>query len=80
MLWRPWIEASVRYDWLDNPAQAGQRFHAVTGGVDFYGGTLLKLQAVYTHKFHYGPEAVGVAPVDDDVFLLVGQLALERTF
>ena len=28
MLWRPWIEASARYDWLDDPAQPGQQFHA----------------------------------------------------
>ncbi len=80
MLWRPWIEVSARYDWFDNPAQAGQRFHAVTAGLDLYGGRLLKLQAVYTHKFHYGLAAVGAPDIDDDVFLLVGQLALERTF
>jgi hypothetical protein len=80
MLWRPWIEVSARYDWLDNPGQAGQRFHAVTAGLDLYGGKLLKLQALYTHKFHYGPMAVGAPAFDDDVLLFVGQLALERTF
>ncbi|HWE26446.1 MAG TPA: hypothetical protein VHB97_00510, partial [Polyangia bacterium] len=80
MLWRPWIEASARYDWLDNGGQAGQRFHAITAGVDLYGRKLLKLQAVYTHKFHYGAMSAGAPAIDDDVFLLVGQLALERTF
>jgi hypothetical protein len=80
MVWRPWIELSARYDWLDNPGQAGQRFHAVTAGLDLYGGRIVKLQALYTHKFHYGPEAVGVPPIDDDVLLFVGQLALARTF
>ncbi|MCU1280506.1 MAG: Phosphate-selective porin [bacterium] len=79
MLWRPWIEASARYDWLDNPPQAGQRFHAVTAGVDLYGRKLLKLQLLYTHKFHYGAASAGAPPIDDDLFLLVGQLALERT-
>jgi len=80
MLWRPWIEVSARYDWLDNPGQAGQRFHAVTAGLDLYGGRIVKLQALYTHKFHYGPEAIGAPPIDDDVLLFVGQLALARTF
>jgi len=80
MLWRPWIEVSARYDWFDNPGQAAQRFHAVTAGLDLYGRKLLKLQVVYTHKFHYGPMAVGVPDIDDDVLLFVGQLALERTF
>jgi len=80
MLWRPWIEVSARYDWLDNTGQAGQRFHAITGGVDVYGRKLLKLQALYTHKIHYGAEAVGAPSIDDDVFLVVGQLALERLF
>ena len=80
MLWRPWIEVSARYDWLDNPGQAGQRFHAVTAGLDLYGGRIVKLRALYTHKFHYGPEAIGAPPIDDDVLLFVGQLALARTF
>ncbi|HXU74815.1 MAG TPA: hypothetical protein VN947_36210 [Polyangia bacterium] len=80
MLWRPWIEVSARYDWLDNPAQAGQQFHAVTAGLDLYGRKLLKLQALYTHKFHYGAMSAGAPPIDDDVFLLVGQLALERAY
>jgi len=80
MLWRPWIEVSARYDWLDNPGQAAQRFHAVTAGLDVYGRKLLKLQVVYTHKWHNGPEAVGVPEISDDVLLFVGQLALERTF
>jgi hypothetical protein len=80
MLWRPWIEVSARYDWLDNAGQAGQRFHAVTAGLDLYGRKLLKLQALYTHKFHYGPMSTGAPEIDDDVFLLVGQLSLERTF
>ncbi len=80
MLWRPRIEISARYDWLDNSGQAGQRFHAVTAGLDLYGTKLLKLQAVYSHKFHYGPMAVGAPSIDDDVFLFVGQLALERGF
>ena len=80
MLWRPWIEVSARYDWLDDPLQPGQRFHALTAGVDLYAGRLAKLQAVYTHKFHYGFMAAGAPAIDDDVFLLVGQLALERTY
>ena len=80
MLWRPWIEAAARYDWLDDPAQAGQQFHAVTVGLDVYGRKLLKLQALYTHKFHDGPMALGAPEISDDVFLLVGQLALERVY
>ena len=80
MLWRPWIEVSARYDWLDNPAQAGQRFHAVTAGVDVYAHRLLKVQALYTHKIHYGATSAGAPAIDDDTFLLVGQLALERTY
>jgi hypothetical protein len=80
MLWRPWIEASARYDWLDNPLQAGQRFHAMTLGVTGYVGKMLMLQAMYTRNFHYGPTAEGVPGISDDVFLIVGQLALERTF
>jgi hypothetical protein len=80
MLWRPWIEVAARYDWFDNPGQAGQRFHAATAGIDVYGGRLLKLQVLYTHKFHYGPVAVGAPELDDDVLLFVGQLALARTF
>jgi hypothetical protein len=80
MLWRPWIEVSARYDWLDNPAQAGQRFHAVTAGLDLYGKKLLKVQALYTHKFHYGAMSAGAPAIDDDLFLLVGQLALERIY
>ena len=80
MLWRPWVEVAARYDWLSNPQQAGQTFHAVTAGFDLYGRKLLKLQALYTHKFHYGFAAAGARDIDDDVFLLMGQLALERNF
>ena len=80
MLWRPWIEVSARYDWMDNPQQAGQSFHAVTTGLDLYGRKLLKLQALYTHKFHYGFMAAGAPELADDVFLIVGQLALEHTY
>lgn len=80
MLWRPWIEVAARYDWLDSPQQAGQRFHAATAGLDLYGGKLLKLQALYTHKFHYGAMAAGAPDIDDDLFLFVGQLALEHTY
>jgi hypothetical protein len=80
MLWRPWIDVAARYDWLDNPGQVAQRFHAVTAGFDMHARRLLELQAVYTHKLHYGPMAEGVPSVDDDVIMLVGQLALERTF
>jgi hypothetical protein len=80
MLWRPWIEVSGRYDWLDNPAQAGQRFHAMTVGLDLYGRKLLKLQALYTRKFHYGAMSAGAPEIADDVFLIVGQLALEHAF
>lgn len=80
MLWRPWIEASARYDWLDNPGQAGQRFHAVTAGIDLYGRKLVKLQLLYTHKFHYGPMSAGAPAIDDDVLLFVGQLSLARGF
>jgi hypothetical protein len=77
MLWRPFIEVAARFDWFDNPYQAGQRLLGVTGGLNLYGWRMLKLQAQYAHKIHYGPEPV---PVEDDAFLLVGQLALERTF
>jgi hypothetical protein len=80
MLWRPWIEVAARYDWLSNPQQAGQQFHAITAGLDLYGGRLVKLQAMYTHKFHYGYVSPGAPEIDDDLFLLVGQLALERTW
>jgi hypothetical protein len=80
MLWRPWIEVAARYDWFDNPQQAGQRFHAATAGLNLYAWRLLKLQAVYTHKFHYGPVSPGAPDIDDDLFMFVGQLALERTF
>ena len=80
MLWRPWIEVSARYDWMDDPQQAGQSFHAVTAGLDLYGRKLLKLQALYTHKFHYGFMAAGAPELADDVFLIVGQLALEHTY
>ena len=79
ILWRPWIEASARYDWLDNPAQAGQRFSALTVGADVYAWKqLLKVQALYTRKFRYA--VTPVREIEDDVFLLVGQLALERLF
>ena len=79
MLWRPWIEASARYDWLDNPRLAGQRFHALTVGANLYAWKqLLKVQALYTRKFRYA--ITPVREIEDDVFLLVGQLALEKMF
>ncbi|HEX6838766.1 MAG TPA: hypothetical protein VF334_19445 [Polyangia bacterium] len=80
MLWRPWIEVSARYDWMANPGQAGQQFHAVTAGLDLYGKKLLKLQVLYMHKFHYGFQAAGAPPISDDVLLFVGQLALEHAY
>jgi hypothetical protein len=79
MLWRPWIEVTARYDWMSSPHQAGQLFNAITAGLDLYGGRLLKLQALYTHKFHYDIPA-GRPDIDDDLFLLVGQLSMSRTF
>jgi hypothetical protein len=79
MLWRPYVELSARYDWLDNPHLAGQRFHAITTGATLYAfKQLLKVQALYTHKFRYA--ITPVREVQDDAFLLVGQLALERLF
>lgn len=80
MLWRPWLELSARYDWLDDAAEAGQQFHAATAGVNLYGRRLVKLQALYTHKFHYGAMSAGAPAIDDDLFLLVGQLSLEHGF
>ena len=80
MVWRPWIEVSARYDWLDDPSQAGQQFQAFTLGANVYAyRQFFKVQALYTHKFHYGlmpdrPE------IDDDLFLLAGQIALQRDF
>jgi hypothetical protein len=80
MLWRPWLELAARYDWLDNPHQAGQRFHAVTVGLTFYAfRQLLRLQALYTRKLHFA-----IAPtrpqIQDDVLLFAATLALERVW
>jgi len=79
MLWRPWIEVAARYDWMDSSLQPGQQFNAVTAGLSGFGGRLLKLQLLYTHKFHYGIPP-GRPEIADDLFLIVGQLALQRTF
>lgn len=79
MAWRPWIELSARYDWLDNPRQPGQRFHAVTVGANVYAyRQLLKLQVLYTRKFHYAL-APNRPDIMDDIFLFAAQLGLERT-
>ena len=53
----------------------------MTVGVELYGGRLLKLQATYSRKFHFGAAAgEGAEPIADDVFLFVGQIALDKTF
>ena len=80
MLWRPWIELSARYDWLSNPLQAGQTFHAFTAGLNVYAyRQYLKLQALYTRKFHYAllPNR---PDIQDDIFLISAQISLERSF
>jgi hypothetical protein len=80
LLWRPWIELTVRYDWLDNPGQAGQEFHAFTAGATVYAvKQYLRLQALYTHKLHFDlfPNRPGI---EDDVLLFAASLALEKSF
>lgn len=80
MLWRPWVEVAARYDWLDSPSQPGQRFHAISAGLDVYAWRqYLRVQAQYTHKLHADLPAAAPA-VDDDLFLLTGTLSLERRF
>jgi len=80
MLWRPWLEVAARYDWLDEPHQPGQRFHAVTAGVTFYAfRQLLRVQSLYTHKIHYGVAASRPA-IEDDVFMFAASFALEKAF
>jgi hypothetical protein len=80
MLWRPWIELTVRYDWLDNPGQAGQQFHAFTAGATVYAvKQYLRLQALYTHKLHF--DLLPNRPdIQDDVLLFAASLSLEKTF
>ena len=82
--WHPWgpeaIELAARFDWFDNPHELGQRFYGVTAGVNVYAvRQYLKLQALYTHKFHYGVPAAR-PEILDDVLLFAGQLQLERLF
>jgi hypothetical protein len=80
MAWRPWIEFSARYDWLDNPQQAGQQFHALTVGANLYAyRQLLKFQALYTRKFHYAL-LPGRPDIEDDIFLIAAQVGLERLY
>lgn len=80
MAWRPWIELSARWDWLANPQQAGQQFHAITVGTNVYAYRhFLKIQALYTRKFHYAL-LPGRPDVQDDIFLIAAQLGLERLY
>jgi hypothetical protein len=73
MLWRPWLELELRYEWgtrsiLEDPRGS---FHAFTGGLTVYAWrTYVKLQAVASHRIHYE----GTRP-DDDVGLLTLTLA-----
>jgi hypothetical protein len=70
MLWRPYLELEGRYDWMDAASDPRQRFHAITAGLTGYAiGTLVKLQAAYSHKFHT------TRAFDDDVLLLTVTLA-----
>jgi hypothetical protein len=79
MLLRPWLEVAARYDWLDEPAQAGQQFHAVTAGLTGYiFDQRLRVQTLYTHKIHFGLPSGRSIP--DDVLLFSGTLALDRIF
>ncbi len=80
MLWRPWIELSARYDWMNNAGQAGQQFHAFTAGATVYAvKQYLRLQALYTHKLHF--DLLPNRPdIQDDVLLFAASLALEKNF
>lgn len=80
MAWRPWLEVAARYDWLDDPGQAGQSFHALTAGLNVYAfRQYLRVQALYTHKLHYAL-VQGAPGIDDDLFLIAATLSLERAF
>ena len=80
MLWRPWIELTVRYDWLDNPGQAGQEFHAFTAGATVYA-----VNNIYgcrrSTRTSCTSTSCRIAPdIQDDVFLFAASLALEKSF
>jgi hypothetical protein len=80
MLWRPWLEVTARYDWMDNPEQAGQAFHAVAAGLNVYAyKKYLRIQTQYTHKFHY--DLLSTVPdIQDDIFLISGLIDFDRRF
>jgi hypothetical protein len=80
MLWRPWLEVSGRYDWMSDPGQAGQIFHAATAGLNVYAyKQYLRILAQYTHKFHY--QLLPTVPdIHDDLFLISGQISFDRNF
>ena len=62
MAWRPWLEVAARYDWLDDPLEPAQQFHAITAGLTGYVfDQRLRVQALYTRKFHFG-----LVPGQDD--------------
>lgn len=80
MVWRPRLELAARYDWFDNPSEAGQQFHALSTGLNLYAyGQYVRLQALYTHKFHYGL-AGGAPEIRDDLFLLAATLSFAHGF
>ena len=80
MVWRPYLELSGRYDWMDDPGQAGQVFHSLSAGLNVYAyKKYLRVQAQYTHKFRY--QLAPTAPdVEDDIMLLSGMISFDRNF
>lgn len=73
MLWRPYLELELRYEWNQRPLVEDPRgsFHGLTYGLTVYAWrTWVKLQLAGSHRIHYA----GVN-ADDDVGLLVVTLA-----
>jgi hypothetical protein len=80
MLWRPWIELTARYDWMNDPGQAGQQFNAISAGLNVYAyKQYLRIQTQYAHKFHFNISST-VPDIKDDLFLISGMVDFDRNF